>query len=66
MHLASPLASVHPGLLWLLRLRWFAVVAQALTIVVAALWLPVPLHLSVLLGCLGLTSATNLSAFLAS
>ena len=56
-----PVAAEASGLRMLVRLRWRAVLAQALAIAVASFALPVPLDLRLLVQCLVFTTATNLA-----
>jgi two-component system sensor histidine kinase RegB len=53
--------SARSPLVTLVRLRWWAVLAQAGTIATASITLPVPLDLRLLAQCLGFTVATNLT-----
>lgn len=55
-------ASDRDALGWLVRLRWFAVVGQSLTVLVVDWLLQIDLPLLILFSCIGVTAVSNLAA----
>ncbi len=62
----NPAESLRPGLHWLIRLRWLALAGQIAICLLAAFVLKIGLAWEVLIGCMGVTAATNLTAQLFS
>ncbi|OJV04597.1 MAG: hypothetical protein BGO12_22535 [Verrucomicrobia bacterium 61-8] len=58
--MTSSIASIAPGLRWLIRLRWLSLAGQCLLFATSAYFLHIALPLAVLLPCLAITAGSNL------
>ena len=60
---ARQIQATQDTLFWLIRLRWFAVLGQSLTVLVVDQILNIDLPLRALFGWIGVTAISNLAAF---